>query len=83
MMVITWDERKRLSNLDKHGLDFATLSQEFFERAATGPAKKGRLYALGRVRGDVVVVFFARLGVEGVSVISMRPPSKKERANAP
>ncbi len=81
-MVITWDERKRLTNIDKHGLDFAKLVPEFFERAHVGPAKKGRLYALGRLGDDVVVVFFTALGAEAVSVVSMRVASKKERQDA-
>ena len=81
-MIITWDERKRLSNIDKHGLDFAALPMEFFEQAQLGRAKKGRFFALGRLHGGVVVVFFASLGTDAISVISMRSASKKERADA-
>ncbi len=40
-MIIVWDEPKRLANIDKHGLDFADLSLEFFERALIRPAKRG------------------------------------------
>ena len=83
MTAITWDEPKRLTNLDKHGLDFAALSVEFFEQAAIVRAKSGRLFAIGRLgEGVIVTVVFAPLGAEAVSVVSMRPASKKERAIA-
>ncbi len=83
-MILTWDERKRLSNLDKHGLDFADLTVEFLSRAVVEPSKHGRLTAIGNLKdGAAVVVVFAPLGSEALSVISMRPASKKERAYAP
>lgn len=79
-MMIVWDEPKRESNLAKHGLDFADLTEEFFLSALIGPAKSGRLKALGRLEDGTVAVVFALLGTEGVSVVSMRPASKKERS---
>jgi uncharacterized DUF497 family protein len=39
--MILWDEPKRLSNLDKHGLDFTTLTEEFFDDAVIVGAKLG------------------------------------------
>ena len=77
-MDIVWDERKRLVNLDKHGMNFATLDLDFFERAVILPAKKRRLMAVGRLDGVVTVVFI-KLGTEALSVLSMRPASKGER----
>jgi uncharacterized DUF497 family protein len=76
---IVWDEPKRLANLDKHGLDFADLNETFFDNALVVPShnKAKRWVAIGiNIRG---VVVFARLGREGVSIISMRPASKDER----
>ena len=82
-MVITWDERKRLSNLDKHGFDFSDLTLEFFQSARLGPAKRGRLTAVGELEArKVVVVVFALLGTEAISVISMRLANRKERSHA-
>ena len=78
-MKIVWDEPKRLANLAKHGLDFADLNEGFFENALVLPSYGKRRAAIGRnIRGVIVVVFVA-LGVEAVSVISMRPASKSER----
>ncbi|HWV19966.1 MAG TPA: BrnT family toxin [Devosia sp.] len=82
-MEITWDEPKRRSNLAKHGLDFADLVPEFFLTAFVEPAKDGRLLAMGEFNGVIViVVVFRPLGSEAVSVISMRPASRKERSRA-
>jgi uncharacterized DUF497 family protein len=80
-MKIVWDEPKRVANLVKHGLDFADLNETFFDNALVIPAHNPgkRWVAIGvNIRG-VIVVVFARLGREGVSIISMRPASRNER----
>jgi uncharacterized protein len=80
-MKIIWDEPKRLANLDKHGLDFADLNETFFDNALVIPShnKSKRWVAIGVSIRGVVVVVFARLGREGVGIISMRPASRSER----
>ncbi len=80
-MKIVWDEPKRLANLDKHGLDFADLDETFFDNALVIPShnKSKRWVAIGISIRGVIVVVFARLGREGVSIISMRPASRSER----
>lgn len=79
MISIVWDEPKRQTNLANHGLDFADLDEWFFLEAVTVPAKEGRHMAIGRLHDGTIAVVFALLGTEGVSVISMRPASRKER----
>jgi uncharacterized protein len=78
---IVWDEPKRLANIAKHnGLDFGDLDEEFFERSIIVPGKSNRLIAVGRLgHGIVVVVVFTVLGSQGVSIVSMRRASAKER----
>jgi hypothetical protein len=78
-MRIVWDEPKRLANLDKHGLDFADLNEAFFENALVLPAHNRRWAGIGKNIRGVIVVVFVKLGVEAVSVISMRPASRNER----
>jgi len=80
MMRITWDELKRLSNLDKHGLDFADIDSAFLLRANVMPAAGDRLKFVGTI-GDtkVVVVIAAMLGQEAISIISLRRANRKER----
>ncbi|MFD1252302.1 hypothetical protein DEVEQU_03303 [Devosia equisanguinis] len=78
-MQIVWDELKRQANLDKHGLDFAELTPEFFVDATTLPGKLGRKIAVGWHDGVGIVVVHVRYGTEAISVISMRPASARER----
>ena len=80
-MKIVWDEPKRLANIAKHnGLDFGDLDEEFFERSIIVPGKSNRFIAVGRLgHGIVVVVVFTVLGSQGVSIVSMRRASAKER----
>lgn len=79
-MQIVFDQRKRLMNIAKHeGLDFADLDLAFFERSEILPAKQNRLMAIGAFEDEVITVIFCRLGAQGLSVISMRPASIKEK----
>jgi uncharacterized protein len=78
-MKIVWDEPKRLANIARHGMDFVDLDEVFFEGSVIVPAKTGRLNAVGRHHGGIILVVFVALGTEGLSVISMRPASRKER----
>jgi uncharacterized protein len=77
-MIIVWDEPKRLANIEKHGIDFAEIGPEFFLAALVKPARDGRWVAIDLHDGAIVVVF-ATLGSEAISIISARPASAKER----
>ena len=79
-MQIVWDEPKRQSNIAKHGLDFADLTIDFFLSSVVVAANQGRHMAIGRLDNGTLVVVFATLGTQGLSVISMRYASAKERA---
>jgi uncharacterized protein len=80
-MIIVWDEPKRLQNLEKHGLDFAELDECFFLEAIIRPAKLGRAIGIGELNGRLVVaVVHMPLGREALSIISMRPASRRERS---
>ncbi len=79
-MKIIWDEPKRIKNTEKHGLDFASLDIGFFSDALIIEAKQRRLKAIGILSEDIIAVIFVTLGVEGISLISLRPASRKERS---
>lgn len=78
-MKIAWDEPKRISNLAKHGLDFAALDEGFFAEAVIFPARQGRWLAIGRLGDGSIAVVFATLGTEAISVVSMRRANRTER----
>jgi uncharacterized DUF497 family protein len=77
-MKIVWDEPKRRSVLRERGLDFADVTIEFLA-AAHIIASRDRFKAVGMLRGQPVAVVYARLGSEAVSIVTMRPASRKER----
>jgi uncharacterized DUF497 family protein len=78
---IVWDEIKRRENLRKHRLDFAVLTAQWFADARIEPAKRGRWMAIGRIGSTTeIAVVFSTLGREAISVISMRPASRRERS---
>lgn len=77
-MEILYDEAKRQSNIAKHGFDFAELTLEFFIESTIVPVKRGRLMAIGTLSNGIVAVVFAKLGSQGISIISMRKASRKE-----
>lgn len=79
MLVISWDEPKRLKTLRERGLDFADLTETFFMASLVVPAKAERWMAIGPFLDGTIAVVFITLGTEGLSVISMRPASQKER----
>jgi hypothetical protein len=78
---IIWDEPKRFSNFAKHGIDFAHVAAEFdFRAAVTAPAREGRYKAIGSFgEAGVIVVIFKSLGVEALSLVSVRAASWRER----
>lgn len=80
-MIIVWDEPKRQQNLAKHGLDFAELDLTFFINASIRTAKTGRAIAIGEFQGRLIIaVVFLPMGREAISIISMRPASRRERS---
>lgn len=83
-MRIVWDEPKRRANLEKHGLDFADVSELDWGNAVVEDGKpdadgRRRLKAIGYFRDGTAAVVFAILGSEAISIISFRPASEKER----
>lgn len=77
-MKIVGDEPKRLTNIAKHGIDFADIGAEFFVTATIRSARAGRFAAIQEMDGAVAVIF-AMLGEQGISIISARPASRKKR----
>jgi uncharacterized protein len=80
-----WDEAKRLSNLQKHGLDFADAAMVFEgvrtevmdDRADYGEERWITLGLLGHL---VVVIVYTERSATGVArIISMRKATRIER----
>jgi len=84
-MDFEWDERKRLTNLDKHGLDFVE-AEEMFEgpmlvaldtRSDYG---EDRWLGLGMPQGRILVLSFTeRDDGQTIRIISLRKALKHEQ----
>lgn len=82
-MKFEWDEHKRASNIDKHGIDFLDADLLFGGLFLDVEAKivKGerRWLALGKIESLFVTAVFTRRD-DGVRIISMRSATSGERA---
>ncbi|HHM1656893.1 TPA: BrnT family toxin [Klebsiella pneumoniae] len=88
-MRFVWDEAKRQQNLrpepDGHGLDFADARDRFdFDTAVIVPTYAGksgasRFLVVGYLDGRLCALVMSPLGTEAMSIISLRPASRKEK----
>ena len=82
-MKFIWDEKKRKTNLQKHGLDFIDAEQVFsgvsftFEDARF-PYYEQRFITIGMLKNIVVVITFTEYN-DVVRIIFMRKASKNEK----
>lgn len=81
-MRFTWDENRRLANLDRHGLDFVDAAQVFagplilFEDARADYGEQ-RMIGIGLL--DFPVVLIVRVETdEEIRIISMRKANSDE-----
>jgi uncharacterized DUF497 family protein len=81
-MLFAWDERKRLSNLEKHGLDFFDVSTVFEAPHIIVPsAHEGdeeRFLAIGVFEGRFVTVVYTTRS-KAMRIISFRRARHEER----
>jgi len=78
-MKIVWDEHKRISNLEKYGLDFADVLEMEWETAVITETHNRRFKAIGRFHNRTTAVIYASLGSEAISIISFRYANSRER----
>jgi hypothetical protein len=80
--VFEWDERKRRSNLKRHGIDFRDLDR-FFDgvvlAARSDQKDEVRWIAVGFLDKRVISVIYTQRS-ETCRIISARPARRKERA---
>jgi uncharacterized DUF497 family protein len=80
-MDFEWDERKRQSNLAKHGADFQDVSLIDWASVRIRPSTRGntesRFLAFGPIRGRLYAVVFTKRGAK-YRVISFRRASREE-----
>jgi uncharacterized protein len=78
-----WDERKRRSNVIKHGIDFSDATEAFYDSTAYTfrsfhPKGEQRYVIVGPMRGVLIAVIFTLRG-EAIRIISARAARRSER----
>jgi uncharacterized DUF497 family protein len=82
--VFEWDEEKRLTNIEKHGIDFVR-AKEIWQGAViefpSGQSHHGedRFLAVGKIEGLCITVVYTWRG-ENRRLISARKARKNEQA---
>ena len=83
-MEFEWDEKKRESNLRKHGIDFAYAKEIWsgatLESSARSTHNEIRRTAIGQLGARILAVVYTDRG-EKRRIISARRASRKERAH--
>lgn len=82
--MIVWDERKRQTNLAKHGLDFADAylvydnPEKVTLLSPRGAEERAMDLAMVEIAGSVLALVYVERGPD-VRVISFRRASRRER----
>jgi uncharacterized DUF497 family protein len=82
--VLVWDDAKRKSNLEKHGLDFkdAHLVYDNPDKCTYDSSRQGEQrwldLAIAVIQGRLLALIYTERG-DDVRVISFRPASREER----
>ncbi len=79
-MRYDWDEAKRLSNIEKHGVDFVSAEDFEWDAAfirASQSSNEPRLVALGPI-GDRLHLLVYSIETRTVRIISLRKANKRE-----
>jgi uncharacterized DUF497 family protein len=83
MLSLEWDEAKRLTNIEKHGIDFIDIDVLFLdERSVFYPSPRNeedRFVLVGLLNFRFVSVVFTKRG-ETIRIISARISRKEEQA---
>jgi uncharacterized DUF497 family protein len=87
MIVLDWDESKRISNLQKHKIDFVDLAEVFENETATEVDERfdygeDRLLTFGLLQAEVVAIVHTEteIGTDVlVRIISARKADKYEQ----
>jgi uncharacterized DUF497 family protein len=82
-MNFEWDEQKRLSNVQKHGIDFVDAVDIFDGRArldfASPRRSEHRMLSVGELDGIVIAVAWTHRGSDTVRIISVRRARRDEK----
>lgn len=84
-MQYEWDEAKRQTNIQKHGIDFIGIDQVFAGQTVTVldtrfDYAETRFITVGLLKGEAVVIAHTETD-EAIRIISVRKATKNEEIN--
>jgi uncharacterized DUF497 family protein len=81
-MRFEWDEKKRLSNIAKHGFDFIRAARLFDGRprldARSPRGRENRILSIGELDGVMIAVAWTQRGADVCRIISVRRARDEE-----
>jgi uncharacterized DUF497 family protein len=82
-MKFEWDEAKRVTNLEKHGVDFVDAQKMWQEAMVVAKDVRreygeSRYVGIGRIDERVMVVVYTERAVDIVRIISLRKANSRE-----
>lgn len=80
IFAFEWDEKKRTSNLEKHGIDFEDATEIFYGISLLRRSHRNneeRWIAIGETEGRIIAVVFTRRR-DALRIISARRARKNE-----
>jgi uncharacterized protein len=82
-MHYEWDEEKRRSNIEKHGLDFIGAARLLDGRprldAASPRGRKHRILSIGELEAVIIAVAWTQRGADICRIISVRRARDEEK----
>ena len=82
-MIFEWDEAKRTTNLEKHGVDFVDASDMWagpmlVAEDARREYGESRYIGMGYIQGRLMVVVYTHRTANVVRIISLRKANSRE-----
>jgi uncharacterized DUF497 family protein len=82
-MRFEWDEERRQSNIEKHGIDFIRATRLFDGRhrldAASPRGREHRILSIGELEGVIIAVAWTQRGEDICRIISVRRARDEEK----
>lgn len=83
-MRFEWDEAKRQTNLEKHGVDFGDAPEMFTGEMVIALDRRldygeARFIGFGLLKGRVAAIVFSRRNPDTIRIISLRKANHREQ----
>jgi hypothetical protein len=83
-MKFEWDKQKRLTNIQKHNIDFADVTELFYQPHLIVEDERfdyedERFWAIGFVKGQPTIIVHTYIGDDVIRIVSARKATRYEQ----